>query len=132
MKLWRPSYCACIVEEIYAGTEIVGGGQVIRKCVPHQAVPDAALWDMLLNKESRPAMTAYRALLADDAIAESTLDQGQVVRKPKAGTDIRFSYEGTGENRDLVVTLEGGTGQARTRATAILNGLTLGKRVRLN
>ena len=128
MKLWRPSYCACIIEEIYNGTEIVGGGQIIRKCEPHASVPDADLYDVLLNGESRPAMVVYTHLIKT-ALGADVVDPEDGITRRAVRQDLRlgFSYNGEGRERELVVSLAGGTPAdrqllAREVPTVTLNG----------
>lgn len=114
MKIWRPNNCACVIEEIYDGTAIVGGGQVLRKCAAHQTIPDASLYARL-NRECHTRADVERALLADQSIAESRMENGEVVRAYKAGVLVRSQFDGVGPDRVLTVTVEGVAPAERTR-----------------
>ena len=46
-KQWHPDTCACIINEIYDGTKIIGGGSVVRKCLVHESIPDNELYGVL-------------------------------------------------------------------------------------
>lgn len=100
MRTWRPSYCACVVEEVYSGQQITGAGAILAKCADHADIADAALYDTLLNGESRPAMAALKQL-------ETVLP----------GKQAAYSYRGTGSARELVILLTEATQQERSLAS---------------
>jgi hypothetical protein len=117
MKTWKPDTCDCIVEEIYQGTEIIGGGQVLRKCEDHSTISDAELYGVLYanpDGENKRKNQMLRILLGLEDVKGLGLED---VRKNadgsdaglglKQGVEYRWSFEGTGKNRVLKVEVKG-------------------------
>ena len=110
MKTWTPDTCphpGCIIEEIYDGPAIVGGGQVVRKCVAHQNVPDNELYGVLYanpDGENKRKNNIFRALCGFDGLNLGTDDgAGQL----KNGVEYLWSFSGIGATRALTVQLTG-------------------------
>jgi len=107
MKTWKPDTCDCLVEEIYDGTTIVGGGQVLKKCLAHQSVPDAALYGVLYantDGENKRKNNIFRALCGFEGLSLGADDgSGQL----KNGVEYVWSFSGTGATRVLTVQLVG-------------------------
>jgi len=115
MKTWKPDTCECHIEEVYNGTEIVGGGQVLNKCQAHADVPDNELYDVLLNKENRVKNGFHRILLGHDNLKTLGLHKmtkqkdGTDVAELKDGVEYKWQFEGTGKNRVLKAEIVGAT-----------------------
>lgn len=115
MKTWKPDTCECHIEEVYNGTEVVGGGQVLNKCQAHTDVPDDELYDVLLNKENRVKNGLHRVLLGHDEIKTLGLHKmtrqkdGTDVAELKDGVEYKWQFEGTGKNRVLKAEIVGAT-----------------------
>lgn len=117
MKTWRPDTCSCEVEEIYNGTEIVGGGQVLRKCVAHQSVADNELYGVLYSNpdgENRRKNQMLRILLGHESLKNLGLEEEKFNEDGssaglglKRGIEYAWSFTGTGKNRILSVTIKG-------------------------
>ena len=115
MKTWKPDTCGCLVEEIYSGSEIVGGGRVLEKCPVHQSVADADLYGVLYSNvdgENKRKNQILRILLGYEG-----LDFGLQEMKKQDGKDAGFglkdgieyawSFDGVGSNRVLRVEVKG-------------------------
>lgn len=115
MKTWKPDTCECCIEEVYNGTDIVGGGEVVKKCAVHTDVPDEELYDVLLNKENRVKNGLHRVLLGHDEIKTLGLHKmtrqkdGTDVAELKDGVEYKWQFEGTGKNRVLKAEIVGAT-----------------------
>ena len=117
MKTWKPDTCECLVEEIYNGTEIVGGGQVIKKCVAHQTVPDNELYGVLYSNpdgENKRKNQMLRILLGYEDVKGLGLeeikfnDDGSMGGLGlKRGIEYSWSFAGTGKDRVLKVEVKG-------------------------
>lgn len=117
MKTWKPDTCNCLVEEIYNGTNIVGGGAVLKKCEDHAGVPDNELYGVLyLNPdgENKRKNQMFRILLGYEEIKDLGLEEMKKNEKGedaglglKVGIDYIWSFEGTGANRVLKVEIKG-------------------------
>lgn len=113
MKIWKPDTCECVIEEIYNGVEIVGGGEVVKKCAVHTDVPDEELYDVLLNKENRVKNAVERVLLGHDNLKTLGLHKmtrqkdGTDVVELKDGVEYKWQFEGTGKNRVLKAEIVG-------------------------
>lgn len=108
MKTWKPDTCGCEVEELYDGNMIVGMGQVIRKCVNHQNVPDAQLYDVILNKENLVKNRFWRILLGYEELKNLGLEEPKINPDGadgglglKSGLEYVWSFTGTDSNRVL-------------------------------
>lgn len=115
MKLWRPSYCACVIEELYDGHTITGPGAVVRRCPDHAHLPDAPGLYAALNTESRAAMNVYRHLLA--TMGETRSINGEPTRLLREGLAVRFTYTGQQDTRTLQVEPIGASGAERSTIT---------------
>lgn len=125
MKIWKPDTCQCEVEEVYNGNEIVGGGQILKKCAAHADVADNELYGVLYanpDGENKRKNLVYRTLLGLDDVKGLGLEN--VKKKPdgtddtielKEGITYDWSFEGTGKNRKLKVQVKGAnlTGQQK-------------------
>lgn len=123
MKTWKPDTCECTVEELYEGTEIIGMGQVVKKCAVHASVPDSELYDTILNGENRVKNIMEAEIVNDPDFGEevdtdevdetATAQRGtRVMRKQrrlKQGLRYDWSFTGTGKDRKLVVDVKGAT-----------------------
>ena len=113
MKTWKPDTCDCYVEEIYSGSEITGMGQVLRKCAPHAAVADAALYGVLYSNpdgENRRKNLVWKDLLGRfvGSLSETrTKADSTTYLEFKSGVDVRWAYSGVGAVRVLTVTITG-------------------------
>ena len=118
MKTWKPDTCNCVIEEIYQGTEIVGGGQVVKKCDHHSAVADEDLYGVLYanpDGENKVKNQMYRVLLGMEDVKGLGLEK---ITKNKEGNDIteladgveyKWSFDGVGYDRKLKVEVKGAT-----------------------
>ena len=117
MKTWKPDTCGCEIEEIYNGTEIVGGGEVLKKCVAHTSVPDDQLYGVLYSNpdgENKRKNQMLRILLGHEDIKDLGLEEEKTNPDGssgglglKSGIDYSWSFEGTGKNRVLKVEVKG-------------------------
>lgn len=118
MKTWKPDTCECLVEEIYSGTTITGGGQVLNKCTAHTSVEDEDLYGVLqanFDSEGKRKNGVERILLSYDVIKDLGLEE---MKKDDQGLDAGlgfkpgvkyiWSFQGTGANRTLQVEVVGG------------------------
>lgn len=115
MKTWKPDTCDCLVEEIYEGTNIVGGGQVLRKCSVHQAVPDVNLYGILYSNpdgENKRKNLLRRALLGFEGFSlnleeTKTNPDGSTYLEFKNGITVTFTWTGEGDSRVLQLQITG-------------------------
>lgn len=115
MKTWKPDTCDCLIEEIYNGTEIIGGGQVLKKCIAHQSVPDNELYGVLYSNtdgENKRKNQVIRALLGYDGIdlglQETKINaDGSSYIDFKGGINVNWSWVGSGANRVLNIVVNG-------------------------
>ena len=116
MKTWKPDTCDCVVEEIYNGTQIVGGGAVIHKCSVHSTVPDVDLYGVLYsnpNGENKMKNHLYRIAMGysqfgDLGLTEELLSSdGSTYLDFKKGITVDWVYSGTGVDRVLTITIVG-------------------------
>ena len=90
MKTWQPDTCECLVEEVYEGTTIKGGGQVLRKCPAHLTVPDDQLYGVLYanpDGENKRKNQLIRALLGYEGFS---LNLHETKTNPDGSTYIDF------------------------------------------
>ena len=85
---------------------ILGGGKVLRKCQAHASVPDADLYDVLLNRENRLKNQVLRVLLGYESVKGLGLEESKTNPDGssaglglKAGIEYVWSFVGTGVNR---------------------------------
>lgn len=118
MKTWKPDTCDCVVEEIYEGTAIVGGGQVIKKCEAHSTVADEDLYGVLYanpDGENKVKNQMYRVLLGMEDVKGLGLEkvtkdkEGNDITELADGVDYKWSFEGIGYDRKLKVEVKGAT-----------------------
>ena len=117
MKTWKPDTCECEVEEIYNGTDIVGGGQVLKKCPAHQTVPDNDLYGVLYSNpdgENKRKNQMLRILLGYEDVKGLSLEEMKRNQDGsdgglglKQGIDYKWSFEGSGKDRTLKVEVKG-------------------------
>src|SRR3990172_7949304 len=114
MKTWSPDTCpapGCIIEEIYAGSAIVGPGVVVRKCAAHAAVADGDLYGVLLTN---PDGENRRKNRLEKALLETTgLQLGQLgptgAWEWRPGLGFSWEWTGTGSSRVLRAAIKGVT-----------------------
>ena len=114
MKTWTPDTCpapGCIVEEIYDGPTIIGGGVVVRKCSAHKGVPDEELYDVLLNGENRPKNIVHRILLGHEDIKDLGLEEQKTNPDGSSAglglkVGIEYSWQFIGEGKDRILSFE--------------------------
>ena len=115
MKTWKPDTCECEVEEIYSGTTIIGGGQVLKKCVAHISVADGDLYGVLYDNpdgENKRKNQMLRILLGHEGI-NLNLQQtkinpdGSNLIELKDGISYNWSWTGVGKDRVLNVIISG-------------------------
>lgn len=109
MKTWSPDTCRCKIEEIYDGSTIVGGGEVLKKCADHADLSDGELYDTI-NSENTRKNLFRRLLLGIDAPElqlglEETKADGS--KELIAGCEYVWSFEGTGKDRVLRAAIKG-------------------------
>ena len=124
MKTWKPDTCECMVEEIYDGSNIVGGGQVLHKCEAHRDVPDDELYGVLYSTDLTQPPTGenarknmvLRILLGHEEIkglgleeTKTNPDGSEAGLGLKAGVEYGWSFSGTGKDRVLRVEVKGAT-----------------------
>lgn len=117
MKTWKPDTCECLIEEIYNGKDIVGGGQVLEKCLAHQNVPDNELYGVLYSNpdgENKRKNQVFRILLGYESVKGLGLEEAKTDPEGndvglglKKGIEYNWSFEGTGKNRVLKVDVKG-------------------------
>lgn len=117
MKTWKPDTCDCLVEEIYEGTTIIGGGQVLRKCPAHQDVSNSELYGILYSNpdsENKRKNIAHRILLGQESIKDLGLEEMKKNQDGsnaglglKPGIEYSWSFTGTGKNRVLRMEVKG-------------------------
>lgn len=117
MKTWKPDTCECVIEEIYNGTEIIGGGQVVKKCVAHDSVPDNELYGVLYSNpdgENKRKNMVHRALLAHDELKSLGIEEQKTNPDGsdagmgfKKGIEYIWLFTGTGKNRVLNIEVRG-------------------------
>lgn len=116
MKTWKPDTCECVVQEVYEGTTIKGGGQVIKKCTAHSSVADQDLYGVLYSNpdgENKVKNQMYRILLGYEEIKDLGLEEkvvkedGSEVVEMKKGINYAWSFEGSDYNRKLKVEIKG-------------------------
>ena len=108
MKTWSPDTCGCKVEEVYAGTAIVGMGQVLRKCTAHEAVPDDLLYGVLLanpDGENRRKNNLEKMLVETTALQLGEPFEGAY--RWRVGIGFAWSWSGSGERRVLNIEITG-------------------------
>lgn len=119
MKTWQPDTCECIVEELYEGTNIIGMGEIVRKCEAHQSVADEELYGVLYSNpdsEQKRKNGVHRELLESE-LGEDTPNGRDLAE----GLSYEWSFEGEGKNRVLKVHIPGATAAQKS---AFKNGLT--------
>lgn len=115
MKTWKPDTCECLVEEIYEGTNIVGGGQVVRKCEDHSTVPDNELYGVLYanpDGENKRKNQVMRGLLGYEGFnlnlqETKTNPDGSTSIDFKNGISVSWQFSGVGKDRVLQITVIG-------------------------
>jgi hypothetical protein len=115
MKTWKPDTCDCVVEELYNGTEIIGGGAVLKKCDAHASVPDDQLYGVLYanpDGENKRKNRIESILLGGEGqnfnLHETvTNSDGSVTVKWKGGVTFSWAWTGTGAGRTLNITVTG-------------------------
>lgn len=129
MKTWKPDTCKCNIEEIYVGTEIIGGGQVLEKCDAHKDVADADLYGVLYSNpdgENKRKNRFLRILLGHEEIKDLGLEE--LKTNPdgsnaglglKPGIEYIWTFEGLGYDRKLKVEVKGAT-LAKEKTDAII------------
>lgn len=110
MRLWSPDTCvktgtACIIEEIYDGNEIIGGGQVLFKCEIHKDIPDDELYEILLNGENRVKNHVHRLLCGHEEIKDLGLHENKYNQDSSyAGVGLKkaieYDWEFEGDPKD--------------------------------
>lgn len=106
MRTWSPDTCGCTVEEIYNGTDIVGMGEVIKKCAAHATVPDNELYGVLYtnpDSEQKRKNLLYKHLVE----TETGKDLPEGGRGLADGVKYNWSFTGKGKNRILEVFVDG-------------------------
>lgn len=114
MRTWTPDTCpapGCIIEEIYDGPTITGGGVVVRKCSAHKGVPDEELYDVLLNKENRPKNIVFRILLGHEDIKGLGLEELKTNQDGSSAglglkVGIEYVWEFIGDGKDRILNFE--------------------------
>ena len=111
MKTWKPDTCECLVEEIYNCAEIVGGGQVLKKCIVHQGVADDELYGILYSNpdgENKRKNQVLNILLGYEAIKDLGLEEAKTNDDGsdgglglKNGLEYDWSFTGTGKDLGL-------------------------------
>jgi len=119
MKTWKPDTCECLVEEIYNGAEVIGGGQVLKKCIVHQGVADDELYGILYSNpdgENKRKNQVLNILLGYEAIKDLGLEEAKTNDDGsdgglglKNGLEYDWSFTGTGKDRILKVAIKGTT-----------------------
>jgi hypothetical protein len=117
MKTWRPDTCECWVEEIYNGAEIIGMGQILKKCTVHQDVLDEELYGVLYtnpDSENKMKNKIHSILLGQDSIKDLGLHKkiikdGQETSELNDGVEYAWSFSGVGKDRKLEVEIKGAT-----------------------
>jgi hypothetical protein len=117
MKTWKPDTCECLVEEIYDGAEIVGGGAVLKKCDVHKGVPDEELYGVLYSNpdgENKRKNQMLSILLSQDSVKGLNLEETKKNEKGedagvglKSGIEYVWHFEGEGSDRILKVEVKG-------------------------
>lgn len=120
MKTWKPDTCGCEVEEIYNGKDIVGMGQVLKKCVAHTSVPDNQLYEVIYGNvaqgkygENRQKNHVLRVLLGYESVKDLGLEEMKRQDGKDAGLGLKegieyaWSFEGDGASRVLKVEVKG-------------------------
>ena len=117
MKTWKPDTCECLIEEIYNGTEIVGGGKVLKKCSAHQLVSDNELYGVLYSNpdgENKRKNQMLRILLGYESVkglgleeAKTNPDGSNAGIGLKQGVEYLWSFGGEGKERVLKVEVKG-------------------------
>ena len=117
MKTWKPDTCECLMEEIYNGTEIVGGGQVLKKCSAHTSVADNELYGVLYSNpdgENKRKNQMLRILLGYESVKGLGLEEIKINEDGsegglglKKGIEYSWLFEGIGKNRVLKVDIKG-------------------------
>lgn len=116
MKTWSPDTCGCCIEEIYENNQIVGGGQVIRKCEAHADVPDDELYGVLYanpDGENKMKNHVHRILLGHDhpkgfgLHKKSKAKDGTDIIEFKDGVEYAWEFRGKGKNRKLHFQVKG-------------------------
>ena len=117
MKTWKPDTCECEVEEIYNGTEIVNGGQVLSKCIAHQSVSDTELYGVLYanpDGENKRKNQMLRVLLGYESVKGLGLEETKKNQDGsdaglglKEGIEYKWNFEGSGKDRVLQVEIKG-------------------------
>lgn len=111
MKIWKPDTCECEIEEVYNGNEIIGGGQVLKKCAVHQSVPDQDLYGVLYanpDGENKLKNSLLKTLLGYEEVKGLGLEEAKINQDGsdggiglKKGLEYEWSFEGEGANRTL-------------------------------
>lgn len=116
MKIWRPDTCQCVIEEIYNGTEIVGGGKVVKKCLSHSSVADESLYGVIYSNadgENKRKNKMLRILLGHEEVKDIGLSEvkikedGSSSKQLKDGIEYKWSFSGEGAERVLNVEVVG-------------------------
>lgn len=115
MKIWKPDTCECVIEEIYQGTEIIGGGEVLKKCVAHTDVADNELYGVLysnIDGENKRKNQMMAILLDMDdvklGLSEEKINKdGSKYLGFRDGIEYEWSFSGFGKNRVLNVNVRG-------------------------
>lgn len=124
MKIWKPDTCNCIIEEIYNGNEILGGGAIVKKCESHKNVPDNELYGVLYSNpdgENKRKNTLYKHFLENNkgVISEDIeQDDGSVITKFKKGINFNWSFSGLDKDRVLEVEITGAEIQKSVKDSA--------------
>jgi len=117
MKTWQPDTCECVIEEIYNGTEIIGGGEVVSKCKVHQDVADKDLYGVLYSNpdgENKVKNHVYRILLGYEGVKDLGLEELKTTTDGesaglglKTGLKYEWSFSGEGATRIFAFEVKG-------------------------
>lgn len=113
MNTWKPDTCECEVEEIYNGTEIIGGGQVLHKCKAHKDLQDDEVYGVLYanpDGENKRKNEIEAMLLGQRGIDFGLHEQKFNKDDEPAGVGwkkkLKYKWAFTGNGKDRVLSFE--------------------------
>jgi hypothetical protein len=116
-QLWTPDTCNCKIEEVEESPDHWVGGNVIRKCADHTDVPDDELYGVLYSNddgENKMKNQLEGYLLGMGGVdfgfheAKKHKDGSSAGTGWKDGFRYKWHFSGTGKNRTLHASVEGG------------------------
>ena len=120
---WKPDTCDCVIEYEW-DTEVAQEQRVhtlktIKSCQPHYHLPSDQAYQQVI-KENQLKNKIHSTILHNmpEVVDTQTDSQGNALLKLKAGIEYQWSFDA---NRNIQVSLKGGTASQKSALSALLN-----------